>query len=274
MQVALDAVQAATAPHQAFLLGTFLLSLRVSPIFMMTPLLQAFGVPVTVRVLLVLGLSVGLTLGVPLDQLPNPGTMGAGSLVAAALTELALGNTLALGVLTGFAAVSMAGRLIDVQVGFGIAQVFDPATSRQVPVLQAIFDRLAIVLFFILNGHHALLRGIAYSLDRFPLARPWPLDAAAPWVLKHVAALFGLGLALAAPIVVCLLMVELALGVLARNLPQMNMFVVGVPVKIIVGLAALTLWCSGIGNAMTRVYASIYQAWDSVFIAAPAEGRR
>ncbi len=270
MQYAVNAAQVAAEPYQAFLLGVFLLTLRISPVFMMTPLLQAFAVPATIRVLVVIGLSFGLALGIPAEQLPLPLALGTGGLVTAACTEFTLGATLALGVLTAFAAVSMAGRLMDVQVGFGIAQVFDPATHRQVPILQAAFDRFAVVLFFLLDGHHALLRGIAYSLERFPLARHWSIDAAAPWVLKHVAALFGLGLALAAPVVVCLLMVELALGVVARNLPQVNMFVIGVPVKIIVGLTALTLWSSGIGSAMSRVYGSIYQAWDSVFIAAPA----
>ncbi|AMO25244.1 type III secretion protein [Ramlibacter tataouinensis] len=237
-------------------------------------MLQVFSVPATARVLLVVGLSVGLALGIAPAQLPDPIAVSSGQLVTAALTELGLGATLALGVIIAFASVSMAGRLVDVQIGFGMAQVFDPATRRQVPVLQAGFDKLGVIVFFLVNGHHALLRGIAFSLERFPLGRAWPVDAAAPWVLKQVGGLFGLGLALAAPVVVCLLMVELALGVVARNLPQMNMFAVGVPVKIIVGLAALSLWLGGIGDSLNRVYGSIYRTWDGIFATAPAAGTR
>jgi flagellar biosynthetic protein FliR len=67
----------------------------------------------------------------------------------------------------------------------------------------------------------------------------------------------------------CILLADLALGVLARNLPQMNMLVIGLPVKIVVGLAALSIWFGGMGAAMNRIYNSIYNTWDAVFAAAP-----
>jgi len=64
-------------------------------------------------------------------------------------------------------------------------------------------------------------------------------------------------------------MADLGLGVLARNLPQINMLTMGIPVKIIVGLLALSLWVTGIGPVMARVYGSIYHTWDAFFAAAP-----
>jgi flagellar biosynthesis protein FliR len=256
-------------PDQGFVLAVFLMSLRLSAVFLLTPILSAFSVPATARVLIVLGLALGLVFGIPAAETSALPALSTGQLLVASSTELALGATLALGILTAFAAISMAGRLIDVQIGFGMAQVFDPVTQRQVPILTSAFDKLGVIVFFLVNGHHALLRGVAYSLERFPLGRPWSVEAAAPMILKQVAGLFGLGLALAAPVVVCLLMLELALGVVARNLPQMNMFVIGVPVKIVVGLAALSLWFGGVGDAMNRIYGSIYRTWDGVFAAAP-----
>jgi flagellar biosynthetic protein FliR len=257
-------------PDQGFVLAVFLLSLRLSAIFLLTPIFSAFSVPATARLLLVIGLAVGLALGIPAGQTQAALSMGPGQLLASCMFELALGATLALSILTAFAAISMAGRLIDVQIGFGMAQVFDPVTRRQIPVLTSAFDKLGVIVFFLVDGHHALLRGIAYSLDRFPLGRAWSTEAAAPYVIKQVAGLFALGMALAAPVVVCLLMVELALGVVARNLPQMNMFVIGIPIKIVVGLAALSVWLAGVGDGMNRVYGSIYRTWDAVFAAAPA----
>ena len=261
-------------PDQGFVLAVFLLSLRLSAVFLLTPVLYAFSVPATARLLVVIGLAAGLAFGIPAAQTHELLLMNGGQLLAASLKELALGATLALGILTAFAAISMAGRFIDVQVGFGIAQVFDPVTQRQVPVLTSAFDKLGVIVFFLLDGHHALLRGLAYSLERFPLGRTWPLEAAAPFVIKQVAGLFGLALALAAPVMVCLLMVELALGVVARNLPQMNIFMVGLPIKIIVGLAALSLWLAGVGDSMNRIYGSIYRTWDAVFATAPAPAAR
>lgn len=246
-----------------------LLSLRLAAVFAMTPVLYAMPLPTTVRVLLLLTLAVALALGMPQAV---PPAAGFGPLLASALAELALGATLGLGILLAFAAVSTAGHLIDVQVGFGIAQVLDPLTRRQLPLVTSAFNQLAVLLFLAVDGHHALLRGINYSLERFPLGGQ--LDVSLAWVpvLKQVSGLFGLGFALAAPVAFCLLMVELALGVVSRNLPQMNMFAIGVPVKIVVGLAALSLWLAGAGSVMNRVYASIYESWSQVFTAPlPAE---
>jgi flagellar biosynthesis protein FliR len=261
-------------PDHGFVLAVFLLSLRLSAVFLLTPILYAFSVPATARVLIVLGLAVGLALGLPSAETRETLSLSGGQLFAAAAAELALGATLALGILIAFGSISMAGRMIDVQIGFGMAQVFDPVSQRQIPVLTSAFDKLGVIVFFLVNGHHALLRGIAYSLERFPLGRGWSVESAAPWVIKQMAGLFTLGFALAAPVVVCLLLVELALGVVARNLPQMNMFVIGIPVKIVVGLAALSLWFGGVGDAMNRIYGSIYKTWDGVFSAAPAPAAR
>jgi flagellar biosynthetic protein FliR len=261
---------AAAVPQPEWLLGVFLLWLRISALFMLTPLLQAFAVPPTVRVLFTLGLALALAAGAPVDV---PASMDTGHLLATAAVELALGAAMALAVLTAFAAVSIAGRLLDVQVGYAMAQVFDPATQRQTTPLASGFDALAVVVFFVLDGPHALLRGIAFSLERFPLGKPWSPGVAAGPLMQQIAGLFGLAFSLALPVVACLFLVELGLGVLARNLPQLNLFVVGTPIKIIVGLAALALWTAGAGDAMGRIYASIYRTWDAAFAAAPAPGR-
>jgi flagellar biosynthetic protein FliR len=187
---------------------------------------------------------------------------------------MALGATLGLGILLAFGAFTVAGHLLDVQIGFGIAQVFDPVSQRQLPILTSAFNQLAVLVFFLVDGHHALLRGITYSLERFPLGGAWIASEAAGAVLRQVGGLFSLGFALAAPVAFCILLLELALGVVSRNLPQMNMFAIGIPIKIVVGLAALSLWFAGMGAVMNRVYVSIYQTWDQVFsVPASAEVR-
>lgn len=256
------ALPGSSAGHIAFI---GLLSLRVAAIFLMTPVLYATALPSSVRMLLILGLSVALASG-----LPAPGVTWSGwsDFVIEAIAEVALGATLGLGILLAFGAFSVAGQLLDVQLGFGLAQIIDPVTQRPVPILTSAFEYLGVLVFFLVNGHHALLRGISYSVERFPVGDPWsPAHAAAP-LLAQTAGLFSLGFALAAPVAFCILLVEFTLGVLARNLPQMNMFMMGMPVKLLVGLVALSLWFGGIGGAMTRVYASITSTWGAVFAAA------
>ncbi len=246
-----------------------LLSLRLAAVFLFTPLLAESSVPAVVRVLVVLGLSVGLAMGIPSGLVGAPAPVqvlsSPGAMIQAALFELSLGGTLALGILLAFACFSIAGDLLGVQMSIGMGQLLDPITNRHQSVVTAAFNQLAIVVFFLVGGHHALLRGLAFSLERFPLGQPWPLEAAVGPMLVQVMGLFTLAFALAVPVVFCLLMVEVALGVVARNMPQMNMIAMGIPVKIVVGLVALSLWFGGMGDAMGRVYGSIYRTWDAIF---------
>lgn len=258
----------------AWLTTVLLLSLRLASVFLMTPLLAVASVPPMVRILLVLGLAGVLSLGLPQAARTAEMPAGAGALAQAALGELALGATLALGILLAFAASSMAGQLLGIQMGFGLGQVINPISNSSVSVLTSAFDQLAVVVFFLGNGHHALLRGLAYSLERFPLGRPWPIEAGLGPIALQVTGFFSLGFALAAPVVFSLVMLELALGALSRNMPQINMLAMGIPAKVIVGLAALSLWFGGMGDGMSRIYGSIYRCWDAIFAVASAESLR
>lgn len=268
------AVNIATLPggiDPSWIILVGLLALRVAATFAMTPVLYAVPLPATVRMLLVVGLSVALASGIAVPaKLPLEGSV----LLPAALSELALGAVLGLGILLAFGAFSVAGQLLDAQLGYSMAQIVDPVTRRPVPILTTAFAYVSVVVFFLVNGHHALLRGIAYSIDRFPVGAPWSIAQAVGPVLKQAAGLFSLGFALVAPVVFCILLVEFALGVIGRNLPQMNMFAMGIPVKIIVGLVALSLWFTGVGGVMTRVYASITTTWDEIFTSAPEQETR
>lgn len=247
-----------------WLITVMLLSVRVGTLLLMTPVLEALAVPPLIRIVLIFSLAVVLAVGFP--QLRASVPMGFGSLVLAVVTELALGATMAIGILVAFAAFSIGGRLLDVQIGHGIAQVFDPITRRQLPILTSVLNQIAIVVFFLGNFHHTLLRGLAYSLESCPPGRPWSLAIATAPVLKHVSSLFVLGFMLVAPVVFFFLMLEFALGVLTRNLPQMQMFALGIPLKILLGFVALLIWFGTSNGMMERVYGSIFQTWEAVFL--------
>src|SRR5690242_7012186 len=108
-----------------------LLALRVAATFMMTPVLYAAPLPVSVRMLLLVGLSVALASGLPT---PSQVWTGWGDYLIAAVSELALGATLGVGILLAFGAFSVAGQLLDVQLGFAMAQIVDPVTRRPTPI--------------------------------------------------------------------------------------------------------------------------------------------
>jgi flagellar biosynthetic protein FliR len=251
-----------SAQGMSWITNVLLVSTRLSALLLMTPVLHAMPLPPTVRLLLVLGLSAALAM--PLVA-ATPTVNDLGGLLDAFLRELAIGATLGLGVLMAFSGFALAGRLVDVQVGLGIAQVYDPLTRTQVPVITSALSLAGVVFFFLVNGHHALLRGVAYSLRRFPAGQAWTLEDVAGPVLQQAAGLFTLGFALAAPIVLCLLLVEFALGVVARNLPQVNMLVLGVPVKVVAGLLVLSFWAGGMGEITSRIYGELYTTWGRLF---------
>jgi flagellar biosynthetic protein FliR len=253
----------------SWLTCVFLLSLRVGATFAMSPLLSAGVMPGPVRALLVLGLSAALSLALPPPALQVDLLDNLGLLFVVGFTELALGACLGLGIQLAFAAVSFAGQLLDTQIGFGLAQIFNPLSDSRGSIVGTAVDQLAVVMFFVLNIHHVLLRGLAWSLERYPVGQPWPMSAALVPLLKQVSAMFLLGFALAAPIVFCVLLVELALGVVAQSLPQMNMLVIGLPVKIVVGLMALAVWAPEMGGVFSRIYESIYTTWNQVLAQVP-----
>jgi flagellar biosynthesis protein FliR len=254
---------------QAWITGVMLLAVRIAALLFLTPILYAVSIPPLARLAIVLGLACVIAL--PFAGTGVAAMADVGALVQAVLVEASIGATLGLGVLAAFAGFGLAGHLIDVQVGFGIAQVFDPLTRSRLPILSAIFGLFAAVFFFTVDGHHALLRGLAYSVDRFPIGQGWAPSAAVEPVLKQAGALFALGFALAAPVVLGLLLVEFALGVVSRNLPQMNMLAMGIPVKIAAGLLALSVWATGFSAPASRLYAAVYQSWTAWFA---QEGRR
>jgi flagellar biosynthetic protein FliR len=228
---------------------------------LLTPVLYAIPVPTLARLLITLGLACVIAL--PFAQQMGAVPASVGDLVRAALQEAAIGATLGLGVLMAFAGFALAGRLADIQIGFGVAQVFDPLTRTQLPILSSVIGLFAVVFFFAINGHHALLRGIAFSVERMPVGGGWSAAAVAEPLTRQAAVLFSLGFALAAPVVLSLLLLEFALGVVSRNLPQMNMLVLGIPVKIIAGLLALSVWAAALGAPAGRLYAGIFQAWTA-----------
>jgi flagellar biosynthetic protein FliR len=188
-----------------------------------------------------------------------------GWIVSAAAAELAAGLVLGLGLNAAVAAFTMAGRLVDVQIGFGMGQVWDPATQQHMPVVAAAFTQLALLSFFLLHADHALLRGVALSVQSHPpgtvsQALTDPTNAA-----RLLTQTFSLGFAMVAPVMFVLLLVEFGLGVLARNLPQMNMLVIGVPVKTLVGVAALASFSLAAQGPMARAYTAAFdfvgRAW-------------
>lgn len=239
----------------------FLAMLRIGVLFLLTPIFSNLSGLVTIRVLITLAL--GFLLGGSLPVTATPVPLALGALLTAAVSEVVCGAVLAFGVFAAFGAFSVAGKILDIQSGFSIGSVYDPVTRGGAPVFATFLNLVGVTLFFALDAHQALLRGIAFSLQQVPPGaglEALDLDA----IMRQFGMMFTLGITLAGPVMFCLFLAEVGLAVLSRTLPQMNAFVIGVPIKILIALAVLALTVRALSPAMGHVYASIFTFWTEV----------
>jgi flagellar biosynthetic protein FliR len=245
----------------AHLAQVFLAALRIGVLFMLSPIFASLGGLVAVRMLLSLGLSI--VLAASLTQ-PAPSlVLALGPLLLAAAGEVATGALLAFGVFAAFGAFSVAGKLLDIQAGLSIGSVYDPVTNAGAPVFATLLNMTGVVMFFSLDAHQALLRGIAFSLQQVPPGSGFRLidiDA----VVRQFGLMFSLGVTIASPVVFCLFLSDIGLSLISRTLPQMNAIMIGVPVKILIALAVLAFTAPLLGPVMGRVYATIFLFWTTV----------
>ena len=244
-----------------FLIAVLLLSTRFSMVFLMSPLFAMGRVPVKFRLILLISLSLLLvSLGAASDM-PDAYTLG--MLTQLMLAELVLGGMLAFGIFTAFAAFQFGGRVIDLQMGFGVAGLVDPSTNTQSPLIGTSLNLMGVIAFFLLDGHHLVLQGLALSVEAIPPGSTLVLpDGQA--VLAQFGVMFSLGFALVAPVIITLLLIDVAMAVGARTMPQVNMFIMSFPVKIFVGLTVLAVSINYMGGMLERIYTSIFDFWSAV----------
>ncbi len=185
------------------------------------------------------------------------------SMLIVLLTELLIGIAIGLIANLFFSAVHIAGQLMDMQMGFIIANVMDPQFQSQVPLIGQFQYILAILVFLSINGHHLLIRTVYQSYEFVPLGVLTNLGAGGLALNQLFSRVFLLSLQVGAPAVGTLFLTNIALGVLARTVPQMNVFMIGFPVKIFVGFIALILMMPLYNLMLSNLFEHI---WDGIFI--------
>lgn len=139
-----------------------------------------------------------------------------------------------------FAAVELAGEVVGFQMGLNFAAFFDPSLNTQSSAVARFFGQMAAFLFVVMNGHLMLLMATIKSFDAFPVNQNF-LEALSKMKLYELGAdLFASGLWIALPMVGMLMFVNLALGIVSRVAPQMNIYAIGFPITLAVGLIGIT----------------------------------
>ena len=217
--------------------ATFLLVLaRLSAALVVIPLFGMQGVPAHTKI----GLAVLLSLIVlPFHESPPPVPVDLLAFAAVLGSEVLVGLALGVAVALVFRALEMGASLVGVQMGFGVGQLFDPLTGAQMESITVYYRLIVTLVFFAVNGHHVV---VAALLDTFAVVPPGQADMtliAGEHVVPFFATLFTVAIRIAMPVLAALLLTDLAMGLVARTVPQMNVLVVGFPVKIAAGVLVL-----------------------------------
>ena len=238
---------------------TFLLvACRVATIIMIVPIFGGRSVPATVKI----GLSLLLSLiFLPLiasrvTSLPDSMPIFL-TLVA---RELLLGALVGFAVLIVFTALQAAGHVVGLQMGFSLANVVNPLTADHASLIDQFYALLAALIFFTLNGHHALILAIQQSFDIAPVGVAGLGLPPAPVLLAWGRDLFSIAIRISLPVVAALLLTDVALAVIARSVPQLNVFIVGMPAKVGVAFLMLIVTVPVTAVIMSRALANLGEA--------------
>ncbi len=217
----------------------FLVLARTTSFFITAPFFSIRGVPAVVKVALGFMTAVFLFPALTALTLPQLETAGSWVYIWALIKEVFVG--LALGFLANliFSAIQVAGQLLDIHMGLAMSSFFDPQYATNTTIVGRFFLILGLLLFFQLDGHHTLLLALRDSFQYLSLGGV-SLEAGIVWTaVKLFAAMFGLALRIASPVIAILLVSDTALSLVARTVPQLNVFILGFPLK--AGLGMLTL---------------------------------
>jgi flagellar biosynthetic protein FliR len=242
----------------------FVLTLRLSILAAVLPLLSGLSVPPIWRLALAACLAATTAPAVAADLPPGSFDLSWTGLAAEALRSLAVSALLAFVVGIPFAAVRFAGTMIGVQIGFGMVNTLDPQSGGQLSVLANLYYLLAVLLFFALDGHHTLVGAMVQSCRIVPPFAPVEVSAGSWLTVENFAAFFAIGLRVAAPVILVLLMVSVAMGFIVKTVPQFNILVVGFPIKIAVGLAALGVSLTFFGQVFQSLVGGMEQELGSL----------
>ncbi|MCO7125982.1 flagellar type III secretion system protein FliR [Sporolactobacillus shoreicorticis] len=239
----------------------FLLILARMTSFIVTmPIFSYRTVPAPVKI----GLAAALALLVDVTLLNSQSVPLDGRYVLLLMKEILVGLTMGFvaGIITY--AVQLAGAFIDMQIGFAIANVISPESGVPTPLTGQFLYVLQLLFFLGVNAHHMLINGVLYS---FQLIRVNELGVAfdsgstAEFVARVTAQMFLISAQLAIPVVGCLFLVDVAVGLVARTVPQINVFVVGLPLKLLVGFAVMLV----VFPSLIGLFQIIFESMTSIF---------
>ena len=241
-----------------------LLVFRMGGLVVSSPIFGRVNVPIVAKIGLVISLSyLMFTIFPQVAPLQYTTLFGFVLLCAG---ELLLGVALAYVVNVFFYFTSFtAGQLIDMQIGFGIVNVFDTQNNSQVPMMGNVLNIMLILLFFVVNGHLRLVEILYLTIDRMPVGSLVISPLMGITALEVFMRAFMLGAMMALPVVASGLVIEVAFGMMMRAVPQIHMFIVGIPLKMLVGITIFVVTIPVFGVFSARIFNELFLGVENMF---------
>jgi len=216
-----------------------LVMFRTGALLMTVPVFGHVSIPRVLRLWLIIILTVlifpsGVTTGVD-----PPATVT--NLAIVILSELAVGFLMGFATVIIFSAVQFAGHIIGLQMGLAVATVMDPMSAGQISIIGQFYYLFSLLIFLLINGHHMIVEALVKSFEMVPLGGAVFVPELGTFFIDLSFMVFVVGVKLAAPVIITLYIINAVLGIVARTVPQMNVFIVGFPLAIGVGLALIGL---------------------------------
>jgi flagellar biosynthesis protein FliR len=250
---------------QQQLAGFILVLARVGPLFLLAPVFSSKLIPARARGVAAVAISFGLAPWalhghhIPVETMTFAGLM---------LKEVLVGLSYAFALGAVFAAVSVAGSLMDLTVGFSFGSLVDPITGNHSQLLSQLYAMVGILVFIAINGDHWMIEGLARSYQLVPIQSFPSLSAIVAGANHAFVSIFTSALELAAPVMLAVLITDAGMGIVARLMPQLNVFAVGFPAKIAVGLLIMGVSLPFVGGWIAdQVQVSVSSALQSLHVA-------
>jgi flagellar biosynthetic protein FliR len=221
---------------QQQVLGFMLVLARVSPLFLLAPLFSSKLLPARARGIAAVGLALGIA----------PIAMNAGEQAVLPTEILQLGGLIIKEMLVGagfafslaalFAAVQVAGNLLDTLIGFSFGALVDPITGTAGGVLNQLYAMFAVAIFVVIGGDAWVVQGLARSYEAIPLASSPAIGSLVEGAQVAFSGIFAAAIQVCAPVLIAVVLCDVAFGLINRVVPQLNVFAVGFPAKVTIGL--------------------------------------
>ena len=212
---------------------------RLSGIMLVAPFFSAGYVPLQVRVVFTLFATLALTQALPLGNIPlEPGL---GSIAVILFFEVLFGVVVGFTAFCLFAGLQMAGQIIAFKMGFAMINLIDPQSDVNMPIFSFLLNYVGLLLFLLVNGHHFFLLAVHESFTKIPVGGFVFNGPLLKQIVGFTASIFVIGIKIAGPLIVVVIIVDVVVGIIGRTAPQLHVMVIGMPLKILVGLALLSV---------------------------------